>query len=372
MSGDEPISCDRRLSAEKPRVALVGPRRGSHGGVSATVRTIADCELAERYCFVMVPTMRDGSRLQKLLQALGGIASLLVLTARRKVDLVHLHSSLGASFTRKYLALVFIRRVPVVFHMHGGAFAMEIKRPGLRGMLRRRALLWALERADGVIALTDAWAQQIAAVARVRRLYVVPNAPDIPERPFRRKPDNGQILYLGHLYRDKGIFELAEAFARLRRSRPGVRLVVGGEGQDESRLRHRIHELGLSEEDVLLPGWVESDAKLDLLEHATCLVLPSYHEGLPLVVLEAMTLGVPVIATRVGGVPEVVRDGVDGLLVEPRDSEALAHAIAYVLDDPLLAQRLTSAAHERAANEFSSAAMARRVDAIYREVLGPR
>lgn len=356
-------------------VAILGPGRGSEGGVGATVRAIADSRLNESYELLVVPTYREGGKAAKIWQSVHGLAVLTVLLVRHRVDLVHLHSSSGPSFTRKALALALARaaRCPVVFHVHGGAFKAVLASNGRRYRLRRLALHWALEQADAVVALTPGWAADGAAGADIRSLHVVPNAPELARVPERRslQGDSQTILFLGHLYREKGVFELLDAFTQLVAERPDLRLVMAGKGSCARALRAHVREAGL-EDAVDLPGWVGAEEKLRLLERAACLVLPSYHEGLPLVVLEAMAAQVPVVATAVGGIPEVARDGVEALLVAPRDVGGLADAIARVLDDGDLVASLVGAARTRVVDEYGTEQLAARIGAVYEQVLGAR
>jgi glycosyltransferase involved in cell wall biosynthesis len=364
-----------RAPGERPTVALVGPRPDTHGGVAAMLRILADSDLSNRYRVVVVSTYRDGSRVQKAVQALVGLVRLTLLSFRGKLDLVHLHSSWGASFTRKAVALAIVKaaRRPVVLHLHGGRFEYELVRPGPWGFLRRRAIRWALTTADVVVALTPGWAEKLGDLARIRRLRVVPNAPEFVSQPMRNEPVGPPtIVYLGHLYRAKGVFELVEAFAALRSEHPDLRLVLAGDGSETDELQAHALARGLGPDAVELPGWIGPERKLQLLSSACCFVLPSYHEGLPLAMLEAMTCGVPVVATPVGGIPEVVTDEVDALLVPPRDSQALAGALARVLNDRALAARLSDGGRRRALEDYSPAAIVKRVDAIYSELLeGP-
>ena len=121
------------------------------------------------------------------------------------------------------------------------------------------------------------------------------------------------VVFVGHLYREKGVFELVEAFAELHARRPGLRLSLAGEGREQGRLEERIEELGIADAvDVL--GWIAGEAKVDLLRSAACFVLPSYYEGLPLALLEAMLAGAPVVASDVGAIPDVVEHEVHGLV----------------------------------------------------------
>jgi glycosyltransferase involved in cell wall biosynthesis len=232
---------------------------------------------------------------------------------------------------------------------------------------------WALTRADVVVALTPGWAERLDALVRIPRLRIVPNAPELAPSATRGEPTSPPtIVYLGHLYRAKGLFELIDAFAELRSAHPDLRLVLAGDGSETERLEAHARARGLGADAIELPGWVGPETKMQLLSTASCFVLPSYHEGLPLAMLEAMTCGVPVVATAVGGIPEVVTDEVSALLVPPRDSHALARALARVLTDPDLAARLSDGGRRRALESYSAAVIAQRVDAIYSELLeGP-
>lgn len=353
------------------RVALVGPRPDSEGGVGAMLRLIRDSGLAESNDLVTVATYRDGTRQQKLAQAAGGLAYLAWLCAARRVDLVHLHASWDASFTRKAVALGICRatRRPAVLHIHGGGLHRELDRTGRLGEARRAAIRWALRDADAVVALTPTWADGLRDMAGGRTIEIIPNAPDLSgPRRIGRVNGSRTILFLGHLYREKGVFELIDAVARLAPERPGLNVVIAGAGRERDNLMAHARSLGLDDRTVQLPGWIGPDRKAELLASAAVFALPSYEEGLPLALLEAMAVGVPIVATAVGGIPDAVVDERDGLLIEPRDVDGLTDALARVLDDDALAARLSEAGRERAESEFSTDALARRVEAVYRGV----
>lgn len=373
--GGAPV--DAPTDAPRPRVALVGPHADSRGGVAGTVRLLRRSRLAAQFELVPVSTYRDGTVATKVLEAGRGLALLAWLCARGRVDLVHFHASAGPSLMRKSVGIALARaaRVPVVFHAHGGRLvAGEDELNGPLGQLQRSALRWALKSSDAVVALTPEAQRSLAARTRIRRSCVIPNAPDLTACRRVTISDRAPgriILFLGHLYRDKGIYDLLGAFARLHAARPGLRLVVAGEGNEARGLRSQANRFGL-EGAVDIPGWVGPDAKTELLANAACLALPSHTEGLPLVLLEAMLAGVPVVATSVGGVPEIVEDGRHALLVPPHDSHALATALARVLDDQKLATRISEAARRHARAEYTPERLAERVGALYRDVLAAR
>ena len=151
-----------------------------------------------------------------------------------------------------------------------------------------------------------------------------------------------------------------------------MRLVLGGEGPEGDALRAHGQRLGLAPDALLLPGWLDATRKQELLEQASCLALPSYGEGLPLVILEAMAAGKPVVATTVGGIPEVARDGVEGLLVAPGDVDALEEALDRLLSDRGLRTSLGARGRRRVLADYSPERLAARIDTLYGELLTRR
>jgi glycosyltransferase involved in cell wall biosynthesis len=179
------------------------------------------------------------------------------------------------------------------------------------------------------------------------------------------EPDAPLIVSVANFKPFKGHEHLLRTAALVRRRIPGVRFVIAGVGPTEPEIKRLAADLDL-DGSVVFAGY-RSDAPR-LTASADVFVLPSEHEGLPVALLEAMALGRAVVATNVGGIPEVVRDGADAVLVGPRDPEALASAIATLLNDPSLRDRVGSAARARAA-DFDIRNAVRRIEEVYEELL---
>jgi glycosyltransferase involved in cell wall biosynthesis len=195
------------------------------------------------------------------------------------------------------------------------------------------------------------------------------STPKAPQALRRQFAPNGEFLLLqvARLHPEKGHEHLFRALAaiRARAARP-VRLLVAGSGSFEAEYRRQVRELGV-EEMVVFTGFRRDIP--DLMAAADVLVLPSVAEAFGLVLAEALYLGTPVVASRVGGIPEIVRDGVDGLLVPPGSPEALAQALLEVSQDEGLRQRLAGAGRERMIETFRFEPMMRRYEALYQEML---
>ena len=159
------------------------------------------------------------------------------------------------------------------------------------------------------------------------------------------------LLFTGRLAGVKGIPVLLEALARLRDAHPDVELALAGDGPDRAQLEAEARRLGIADR-VRFLGYQSSDHVRSLLQETDVFVLPSFAEGVPVVLMEAMASGVPVVSTRVAGVSELVEDGVAGFVVAPGDVGALADAIDALLADPSLRQRFGAAGRRTVAREF--------------------
>jgi glycosyltransferase involved in cell wall biosynthesis len=214
--------------------------------------------------------------------------------------------------------------------------------------------------AECVLAPSVATAGELERDYGVAGVRVVPNATGgiEHEREEAGTEASGYLLFVGRLRIRKGLEILLDALALLE---PGMaaRLLVAGEGEHRSAVERRVGELGLGDRVVFL-GRASGARVRALLAGAAALVVPSIYEGMPLVVLEAMEAGIPVVASRVSGIPEVVVDGTTGWLVAPENPAALADALQEALAQPEERRRRGAAGRERVARLYRPRAVAQR------------
>jgi glycosyltransferase involved in cell wall biosynthesis len=240
---------------------------------------------------------------------------------------------------------------------------------------------WSLRKAHRVVTMNKIFANQLArAGARVEGMRILHNAIDVEgvlkvsdeeARKLKERLGLGEeervIIAIGRLSLEKGQVDLIRAFAKLtqRKANPQVKLVIVGEGPERERLEAEVNSLQIKE-NVRFAGQV-SDVK-PFYAIADLMVLPSHSEGSPNVLLEAMAAQVPVVATSVGGVPEIARHKESALLVEARDVEALTQAISQLLGDRELAQSLAANAQDRVLKNHSPQSRLRSLLEIYKEL----
>ncbi|HEX5475291.1 MAG TPA: glycosyltransferase [Vicinamibacterales bacterium] len=183
------------------------------------------------------------------------------------------------------------------------------------------------------------------------KVVEVRNGIDLRQWPLTDGADGRRILFVGSVQREKGVFELLDAFDTLHKLYPDCILAIIGHGRDFESLRTRIEALGL-EGAVVSQGWMPHDQVSLAMRSSAVLVLPSYAEGLPNVILEAMASGLPVIATPVGSIPEIVIHEETGELVGVQDAGAIAAALARLFADPHRARRMGQAGRAVIENRY--------------------
>jgi glycosyltransferase involved in cell wall biosynthesis len=344
------------------RLIMLGTAFESRGGISAVVNAYRASGLFERWPIDYVPTHRDGGAVRKLLTLIKALLTVIALLGAHRRVVVHVHSASRASFWRKsiFMAIAMLAKCPVILHLHGGGFARFYDAEC--GKVRRRMIRFFLDRGACIIVLSERWRTWMTNVTENRRVVCIPNpAPTVAERPL--SPRTNIVLFLGRLERRKGIFDLLDAIAALRADIPDIRLVCAGDGDLGSVARYaerlRIGDV------VSLPGWVGPAERQSLMNLAAVYVLPSYAEGLPVSLLEAMAAGLPVAATSVGGVLDVIADGINGFLFAPGDSATLQRLLLRLMHDRELGKRMALAARETVRLRFSAERVLAQLDELY-------
>lgn len=321
-----------------------------------------------------VPALTRDVRPPADLRALLGLTRLL---RSEEPDLVHVHTSKAGFLGR--LAARFAGKRPVVYSPHG-TISTGYFSPGLTRLLARLDA-WAARFTDRIVCYTALEvAEYLAAgIGRPGQYAVIPNgldgeayalqaAPPARTRTALGLPPGARpVLCVARLVPVKGQTYLLQAWPSVLKREPRALLLLAGDGLDETPLRTRAAALGLAG-SVKFLGFRQDIASL--IACAEVLVLPSLNEGFGMVLVEAMAMGKPVVASAVGGVPEVVLDGRTGLLVPPANPEALAAAILRLLDDPGAARRLGEAGRERARESFSREGSIQAHRDLYGELLG--
>ncbi len=333
-------------SIDRPLNVLVATPAGGtgQGGIDRIMASLkAELERRPRgvvACFAA--TRGNGALALSAFHLLHFCARMAAARAQGRLDVVHINLSSHGSTYRKIVVAACARmmRVPYVIHLHGSEFRRFWAGSG-RTVDRLIHALFG--KASRIVVLGTPWQAFIAekVPGAGERIVIVPNAVEVPRLAHVGGGDKVHILFMGRVDERKGVPHLVKALARMK-DIPGWRATLAGDGAVDA-LRSEITALGLAHR-VTVPGWLGPQDAASLLATGDILTLPSHAENLPMSIIEAMASGLGVVATPVGAVEDIVKDGETGLLVPPGDDVALADALARLVEDGELRQRLGAAA----------------------------
>jgi glycosyltransferase involved in cell wall biosynthesis len=347
------------------RILQVAPNMTVKGGISSVLKMYLKTELHNRYELEFITSHEDGTKLHKIVIMLVGMLKLFYTLLTKNIDIVHIHCGDIPSPCRKYIyykiSQWFNRKV--VLHLHGALFLEQYQ---VLSRIWKKRLRLFFEGADTVICLSRTWSDAIGGLFPNSKRVVVPNGILLPEAVTINGKGSGlpiRIVFLGLIGPRKGVFDLLIVFERLVEEGYDIRLFIGGNG-DVKKLTERISLPELKDRVDYL-GWIDEDQKCKLLAGCDIFTLPSYGEGMPVSILEAMAYGLAVISTPVGGIPELVDDGMTGYLVAPGDLENLYIKFKALIDQQELRVKMGRNGRRKVENEFDMRKNHRAISDLY-------
>jgi len=360
-----------------PVVLMLGPARTAVSGVSTHVNLLMESHLGDEFDMVHFQVGsegRDEGVPGKVLRLLASPFLLAAAIVFRHASIVHVNTSMNPGAYLRDLAYLFVARMlgaRVVYQVHGGTLPEEFF---AKSRLATGFLRWTLNLPDRVVVLAQSELASYRRFVPRQDVRVLPNGIDV--RPFaalptvRSSPDAPlQLVYIGRIAREKGLYETLQGMRLAHELGVDSCLVVAGGGTEEPRLRRYAQALGIAPR-VCFVGPVFGADKVKLLAGADAMMLASYGEGLPYALLESMAAGIPVIATPVGAIPDVVTDGIHGFLVPPRDGKAIAEALAVLAGDRERLSWMSRACRRRIRAAFSIERLAQELSILYADLCG--
>lgn len=349
-------------------VITVGNAPSVKGGITSVITQIMDHDWKkENVSMEFIPSFRNGSKLQKITDFIRTYCKLTFRFITNKPDVLHMHMSHAGSFSRKYLIhkLCKIFGIADIVHLHSSGFvgfydnSNEKKKKKIRGFLTE---------CGSVIALGSEWEQRVRRIAPDARICVMNNTIRIPDTTTNQNVEILTFLYLGVLVKRKGVSDLLEAIKGLKEDgildNREVLFKIGGTGDCEEGLRKYVADNDLSEYVEFL-GWVAGEEKEKQLKSSQVLVLPSYNEGLPIAILEAISYGLPIVATDVGDVARAVHNEVNGFLFNPGDIKTLQKQLAAIVSSDEMRIKMSSASRKIAEEDFDDRQYFRKLAELY-------
>lgn len=314
--------------------------KSTQGGISTVISSYSKIY----HTFRFLPTSKCRSKIRNLVDLLIAVIIFSTKCCSRSIAIVHIHTASNNSFRRKklFIDIAHLFGKKIVLHIHGGSFKEYTEN-------NKKLVESTIAKVDTIIALSTYWKEYFKSTYPEKDVIIVPNIVEYPRTDFSIKKDSHIITatFLGLICNNKGIFDLVEIIKDNKEFLKGkFSLHIGGNGETE-RLCKYIEEHGLSE-IIRFEGWVGSDKKSELLSSSDVFILPSYIEGVPISILEAMTYRLPILSTNVGGIPEIVNHGENGFLHEAGDKEQLFTFIKRIIEEKEICRCMGDVSYEKA------------------------
>lgn len=346
---------------------MVGPAASVQGGMRTVVNQYLSYENWKSTGIRYIPTYVEASNLKKLLFFGIHFLRLLAVGLIWKPDVIHMHVSERGSFWRKAMVLRLFRRLgaKTVLHHHGAEFFRFYEGASSE---TKRFIEKTVEMADVNLVLSNYHCGLMKDRFPKGNFKVLYNAM-IPENGNVYDPDAAGILFVGRLGERKGTYDLIAALSQLDHRLPAeIKVYFCGDGEEE-KVKNLLEEKNLMHRAAHV-GWCAKEQLRQIFRQSMLFILPSYHEGLPMSLLEAMFAGLPCICTNVDGIPEAVTSGKNGLLVEPGNVEQIKNCLWQLVQDRELRKTLGTEAHQTAHQQFLLTNHIETLEKLYSEMEG--
>ncbi|GAB6599046.1 glycosyl transferase [Bacillus cereus] len=314
------------------KVIMIGSHLRVTGGITRVVKNYIKAGLNKKVNLEYFPSYYGSNHLINIVffvfQYIKLFIKLVVL--KQTYDIAHIHMSYKGSFIRKACIINLCSKVgiPIIVHMHGGYFKQFYFESSES---RKKKIICTLNKADVLIALGDEWKSYYESICDTR-VISIENAV-FPKNYGLSDNEKIYITAMGLLSAKKGTYDLIKVAERLNgKIDPKYKFVLAGDGEVD-QVKKKINHLNL-EDLFMVPGWVSDEKIIDEIYSKSILyILPSYFEGMPMSILEAMSYGLPIISTNVGSIAGVVREE-NGVIVEPGNIDGMEKAILHLLNEP--------------------------------------
>lgn len=343
------------------KVLVVATSRKTRGGITSVVKAHETGEQWKKHHCRWIQTHRDGNVIWKLWYL--GISLIQFLIFLPFYDIVHIHAGLKSSIDRKLIFAKIAKRYKkkIIIHFH----------PATEKHLFDEHFKYKIEKlfsySDLLLVLSPQWIKWInqAYPDRNFKMQVLYNPCPQVNRDFSKKKRH--ILFAGTLNERKGYNRLLEAFSKIANLYPDWKIIFAGNGEIGKAKELQI-QLHIPENQVIYLGWVSGHEKEKAFQEASIYCLPSWGEGFPMGVLDAWAYGIPVITTPVGGIVDIIQDGINGLIYNIYDIQKLSDNLSILISSEKLRNKIVTETDKLVKNEFNISTINKQLDYIYSSI----
>lgn len=344
------------------KILMIGPDINFQGGISSVISLYNKNNLYNNQIIYLASYQgKDGLfRITFYLSFL--IKYIFHLTTNKNIKLIHIHTASRGSFLRKSFVFTIAKLFgkKTIIHIHGAEFDIFYNNSPA---FIKKIITKTLNAGDLIIVLSKQWKEKISEISSNPNIKVLYN-PTIIKELNQTNSDKVKFLFMGRLGKRKGTYDIIDA-AKYVNSNIEINLYGDGNIEEFEKL---IQDNNLQEK-IKIKGWISGNEKEEVFKNSNILLLPSYSEGLPMSILEAMAYGLPIISTPVGGIPEAVVDNVNGFLIQPGDCKALAEKIDILATDNQLREKMGEESYRMAQEKFDIKVIAEQLGEFYDSLL---
>ena len=345
------------------RVLIVGPDPYSRGGIATLIRNMLQFD-QKTVKYKMHVSTSDGSKRLKIFSVPLYSLFFAFRIIFSSYDIIHIHISENMGFYR-YVSYVLLSRLcgkKVVVHVHASKFDVFFSS---QNKVFKKLIEFTLNQANLIITVGKKWGKVFTGLCKTK-VETVFNFITVPDE-YCYNPESKKIITTGYIGSRKGYYDLINTLPDILKKNDNLQFVFCGNGEVD-RVSEMAEKFGL-EQNLTITGWLSNDEVKLMLKESMIFVLPTYNEGMPLAILEAMSYGLPVITTPVGDIPDLVTDPENGILVTPGDLATLEKMILELANDRNRRVEISRRNYFKVKNEYSTSVCMRKIFSLYEQLL---
>ncbi len=351
------------------RVCMIVPNRMVQGGIASVTNGYRDDKYFNEQIKVnYIESYVNGNKLKKMFKAFHAYVSFIFTILFFKPEIVHIHSSFGPSFYRKkiFINIAHFHRIKIINHIHGADFDKFYVNADNK---KKEKIKKTYNKCDVLIALSEEWKAKLSNIVDEKKIFVLQNYCVIKDGINRESNKNYTVLFLGEIGERKGCFDIPAIISEVKEQIPTVKFIIAGKGTKdaESKFYNLLCKYDVKD-CVSMPGWIRNEEKDYTLTYSDLFLLPSYNEGMPMSILDAMGYGLPIVSTDVGGIPQIVINDFNGYTCKPGDISNMSKQIIEILENNELYKNMSKNCYSFAKEKYSLENHVKKLISLYESV----